>query len=292
MRRGEKDFLIDTTIAGARGPISPHRQNVKFSPGTGDGGSIVAVMTGISSQAIADAVGISRRAVNKAAHRGHLTRGSDGRFDPEASPNREWIEQRARLRGDGRGRPLPLPAPNGSGTAVEIQTSPEPEAPTELPGPDGGLFSDWTALRVDRDAADRLLGEVPAERVDQIAFLSLMMEGLRAAVAEALAAQREEMRAMRILLNQPVSVSSDGVKRWLAARFARTHCRVAGGRQRRKSSPPFLILSSTCRAIPTYYPLRVGQFRRPWDSDYPLLKALTILEMNIECQRQVGVASG
>ena len=159
-------------------------------------------MTGISSQAIADAVGISRRAVNKAAHRGHLTRGSDGRFDPEASPNREWIEQRARLRGDGRGRPLPLPAPNGSGTAVEIQTSPQPEAPTELPGPDGGLFSDWTALRIDRDAADRLLREVPAERTDQIAFLTLMMEGLRAAVAEGLEAQRAEMRAEILVLWQ------------------------------------------------------------------------------------------
>jgi hypothetical protein len=154
-------------------------------------------MTGISSQAIADAVGISRRAVNKAAHRGHLTRDADGRFDPEASPNREWIEQRARLRGDGRGRPLPLPAPNGSGTAVEIQTSPEPEALTELPGPDGGLFSDWTALRIDRDAADRLLREIPADRADQLPFVALMLEGLRAAVAETFLQIEEKLLAQR-----------------------------------------------------------------------------------------------
>jgi hypothetical protein len=58
------------------------------------------------------------------------------------------------------------------------------------------LFADWTALHIDRDAADRLLREVPAERADQLPFLVLMLEGLRAAVAEALAAQRAELLAL------------------------------------------------------------------------------------------------
>jgi hypothetical protein len=63
-------------------------------------------------------------------------------------------------------------------------------------GPIGSaLFTDWTELHIDTTAADRLLAQVPPERADQLPFLTLMLEGLRAAVAEALEAALEEMRA-------------------------------------------------------------------------------------------------
>jgi hypothetical protein len=66
-------------------------------------------------------------------------------------------------------------APSAPVKGVCIMHTPSAVAPragsTEILDGDAPLFSDWTALAVDRDAADRLLREVPAERVDQIAFL-------------------------------------------------------------------------------------------------------------------------
>jgi hypothetical protein len=172
----------------------------------------------LSSRKIGALAGVSHQAVAKAVRRGYLVP-IDGstRLDPEASPNREWIERRAgraasasrsssaSRRENGRSLRSPEPIEQAAESVVGIPASlSAPEAPPETLVLREGLFSDWTALHIDRDAADRLLAQVPTERADQLPFLTLMLEGMRAAVAAALEAQRAQMRAELLALWQAV----------------------------------------------------------------------------------------
>jgi hypothetical protein len=150
----------------------------------------------LSQRAFATLAGVSHTAIGKAVRAGHLVEGEGGRLDPDEAQNASWL---ARHRDGGRSIGIPIEVNQGGHSTLNEPGPPEAET---IDGAETALFSDWSGLRIDNLAADRLLREVPGEPEDQIGFLCLMMEGLRAALGEALAAQAEETRAELLALWQ------------------------------------------------------------------------------------------
>ena len=166
-----------------------------FSGNRAGGLPYSVAVAALSQRAFANLAAVSHQAIGKALRAGHLVDDEAGRLDPDETTNADWLARhRGRDGGDktaaDRGGPGPLPV--GAPPPPETSCDAGPVEPA-LAEAGGALFADWTALQVDRDRADRLLREVPAERADQLPFLTLMLEGLRAAVAEALEVQRAEL---------------------------------------------------------------------------------------------------